>query len=160
MADTRVALEIAWVDQIQTARVGQLSIDHHDFSVHAQIETDKQHMQQPAGQRCLDQYASFAHSRRQIAPQECPAAQSVDQNAAIDAARAGAHERLGHVVGRAAQVPNVELKVARLLSLVDVFDDSPENFLPLGDQFQVIARLRGQPQSLLGQQRERLAFHT
>ena len=151
-------LEEPWIDHVEAAGVGRSAVDDHDLAVQSEIGADEQAANQSAGQGRPDRHASLAEPGSQFAAKKTAAADRIDQQPAFYPSPGGAENGLGHVVGTAAKIPDVELGVAGVRGGVDVGDKRSKNRLAPVEQLQPVVGKGGNAHHGADQAAEGLAF--
>lgn len=139
LADRRVLLEEARIDEVHAAGPGRRSVDHHDLAVHAKIGAADQGSQQPDREGRLKLDTGVAQPLRLAALPPRPGAQGIDQQEAAHAATGGADHRLKDVVRRAAFVPDIKFHQHAGPGRIDIANERGEDLLRVGEQLEPVA---------------------
>ena len=124
-------LEVTRIDQVHAPRPGNVAVDHDDLAVQAKIVSRDDGLQQTDGQCGLHADARRAEPLGLPPSPPGPRADRIDQYAAGDAPPAGEDQRLEHLVGGPAFVPDVELDQHVRTGVVDVLGDRPQDLFRL-----------------------------
>ncbi len=139
LADAAVLLEVLRVHEVHAAGPRHVAVDDDDLAVHAQIGASDERAKQPYRQGPLHAHARLAQPSRLAALPPWPRTDGVDEHAAVDVPLGGADQRLEHLVGGPALVPDVELHEHAAGGAVDLARDLAEDGVRVRDDAEAAA---------------------
>ena len=132
--DTRALLEAAGVHEVHAAGVGDAPVHDDDLAMQAQVDAAERDTPGVDREGDLQVDALRAHLRRRPGLEEFLAAERVEQHAHLHTAGRGPGERVRHLVGRAARIPDVELHLDADDGAIHVGDDLAQDRLGAVEQ--------------------------